>query len=311
MKSNKSISNLLLAFVTFLSFLNTSCSSGSSPNVPGEENQEEIAFSPNSLNGVTSWYRSSSLASSLGQHEALVDWLNQADAKDWNSAVSVGGAGTFYQDPLSTGFPSVFVCGTGYVTSPCVGSGNARGTQLRLASNMANHKVWLGLDAVAASVTGGSSYTVVTVAARTNANKTPIVFNRDGVAAPGKGIFLGWLDNTTLKFSSTGQNGGVSATIPAFSVPSKQILVGRFSRTAGHDLWLDGVRVASNSTALDGGDLTNTIIPTIGFRNGGSGYGFHLFEYIEVQRALTDAELCELHQYLNETYKLNLSITCS
>jgi hypothetical protein len=236
-------------------------------------------------------------------------WPNSAG--DYNIS-AVGGEATYYSDPLGIGAPSVFICGKNYNASQCVGSGHSRGTQLRLAVNHAAWETHLGDDSVSESSTGGGSFSLVTVVSRVNSNETPIVYHRDGNAFQSLGVYLGWRNDTTLRFSTQGRNGAntVEAEVDGFSQPELTLIAGVFSRQSGLKLFVNGELVAQDSEALNGVDITNIVIPTLGYRQGGSSYGFHLFEWAEFNTALDENSLCLAFKELSQKYQTSWDSAC-
>jgi len=132
------------------------------------------------------------------------------------------------------------------------------------------------------------------------------------------GIYLGYINDTTLRFSLTGPTGAtrVSATVAGYSgTPALEILTARLDTSAGSTL--PGLRLYRNASvvASDPAILSQqaaaTTIPYIGtqrtdFDNG----NFYLAETAHFTRALSEAEMCKIHRYFDQKYPLGLSITC-
>ncbi len=245
-------------------------------------------------------------------------WKNRSGAK-FGDGIRVKGSstGTFVKGlRTSTGnWDAVALCAPG--ARECV---NTQASQIRFGLDVNHADHWLsGADKTGKSTKGGSSFTVLFVAARASAAANPILEHQNGEAGATRGPFLGWV-GPDLVGSIHGTQGIVGMNAAAMPSPYvggptapvvPVIYSMRFDRKKS-DLRIFQVgEKISETTAQkidkgDGPDNDQYATIALGSKNPGVGGATYVFEAAAFPRALTDSEMCAIHKEWNKKYALKV-----
>jgi hypothetical protein len=242
-------------------------------------------------------------------------WLNRAGAKGGDGVrVGAGANATFVRD-LTLGSlrkDAVAFCAPG--ARECT---NTQASQLKSGPDMNHAEHWLsGPDKAGKSEKGGSSFTVLFVAARGSAVPNSLLEHQNGEANAKKGPFLGWI-GADIVGSLHGSQGivsiaAVAAPDPWTGKPLPKIYTLRFDRKKQElNLYVLGESNSeSKSIAVakgEGPDNDQYAALTIGAKSPGKGAAQYVFEHLAFSRALANSELCKIHREWNSKYGLNIS----
>lgn len=159
--------------------------------------------------------------------------------------------------------------------------------------------------------------TFIFVIARANNNTQFLLTNQS--AGNNTGAFLGIINGTQFRFGLSGPGGNpqLNVAIPAYDGnPKLEIWTARLDTDASSVNF--GMQVYRNGAVL--GSFTNNIqqqatattIPLIGTqRNENNNSNFYFAEMATYKRALSESELCKIHQFLSDKYELGLNLMCA
>lgn len=192
--------------------------------------------------------------------------------------------------------PTLQLCG---VSSGC--SGITSNSALRISSNYGTF--------------ANSDLTIVFVVARANDNVNFLLANQS--AGNNTGAFMGFTSGTNFRFSVAGPFGSpqINATIAPYSgPPTLEIWTARLdtqltSSGLGMQIYRNGQLIASQ--AIVSQQSSAATIPFIGTpRNDHNSANFHFGELAVYKRALSEDELCRVHQFLSNKWSLGLELGC-
>jgi hypothetical protein len=241
-------------------------------------------------------------------------WLNRAGPKGGDGVrVASGTNATFVRDLSIGGIrkDAVAFCAPG--ARECT---NPQASQIKSGPDMNHPEHWLsGSDKAGKSEKGGSSFTVLFVAARGSAVPNSLLEHQNGEANAKKAPFLGWI-GPDIVGSIHGSQGIVSIAAVAApdawaGKPVPRIYTLRFDRRK-QELKLFALGPTSSeekSVALakgDGPDNDQYAALTIGSKSPGNGAAQYVFEHLAYPRALENRELCKIHREWNTKYGLKV-----
>lgn len=261
----------------------------------------EIRWAITDLTQHLRWYRADSLVSSTEGDAVGSSALTALEdlgptATRYNAVVTAAGREPRLRRQVFAR-PVLEFCG---VSSSC--SGISMNSHLRIGSSFATF--------------ANTDLTFVYVLARANGNTNFILANQS--AGNNTGTFLGFTSNTNFRFGLAGPGGSpqLNVTIPAYGgTPQLEIWTARLdtqigSSTFGMQVFRNGTLLGSTTTGITQ-QTTATTIPFIGTqRSENNSARFYFAEMAAYTRALSDTELCPLHQFLADKYQLNINFSC-
>jgi hypothetical protein len=295
--------------------------SAKAPKAPARPTGPVTAYG---VKGPKVWFVSSDLRKLAGSAATLevgtsegaksTVWLNRAGLKGGDGVrVANGTNATFVRDLAIGGsrHDAVAFCAPG--AREC---SNAQPSQLKSGVDLNHPEHWLaGADKSGKSSKGGSSFTVLFVAARASAVPNALLEHQNGEANATKGPFLGWIGSDIVG-SIHGSQGIVSIAAVAApdawtGKPVPRIYTLRFDRRKQElklfALGEKGAEVKSIETKKgDGPDNDQYAALTIGSKSPGNGAATYVYEHLAFPRALPNSDLCSLHRKWNGTYGLNI-----
>ncbi len=284
------------------------------PEVPGEPLPPDHPASDESsvADSLVLWLRSDDIVISGLTHGEPVgrvgvsEWTNYHFASDWVTVPAVREAFAFYQSPGPIpGAPSVLLCGAGKDCN--ISKSDSHGSQLQLAESYKSYDMILGPDHAGQCRDCGGSFTIVALIARSSSVAANYILSHtDGNASGMSGPFMGWITERTFRFSTQGPKGYNNVDVETAryaGTPERYLILARFSRSEGMQVYMNGQLVAEDRFKVTGADNTLEISPILGYRHAHKDYRIHLYEYLEFNKALNAVEQAEIIGYLSKKYQ--------